>query len=127
MKIHKISKLDKSKGNASNKLEIPEFLYHATYKALVKKIMQKGLGGQTRKNYEDSADGIVYLAYDPYQAESYAEMSDMVPESWIDNIVILQISTNGLDKSLFAIDRNNQCCDTLEYKGIIPVSNIKIM
>jgi len=108
-------------------LDIPEVLYHATYKPLIKKIMQNGLGGKTRKNYEDSVSGIVYLAHDPDQAESYAETSDMVPEYWLNNIVILQINTTGLDKSLFAIDKNNQSGDTLEYKGIIPINNIKLI
>ena len=127
MKIHKITKFDQLIENVIGDLDIPEVLYHATYKPLIKKIMQNGLGGKTRKNYEDSVSGIVYLAYDVYQAESYAETSDMVPESWLDNIVILQINTTGLDKSLFAIDKNNQSGDTLEYKGIIPIGNIKVI
>lgn len=113
--------------NTSGNIDIPEVLYHATYKPLIKQILQNGLGGNTRKNYEDSVSGIVYLAYDQYQAESYAETSDMVPESWLDNIIILQINTIGLDKSLFAIDRNNQAGDTLEYQGIIPIGNIKVI
>lgn len=125
MKKHKISKFDQLIENIIGNLDIPQVLYHATYKPLIKKIMRNGLGGKTRKNYEDSVSGIVYLAYDPYQAESYAETSDMVPEDWLDNIIILQINTTGLDKSLFAIDKNNQSGDTLEYKGIIPIRNIK--
>jgi hypothetical protein len=127
MKIYKSSKFEKLIENVLDNINIPQVLYHATYKPLIKKIMQNGLGGKTRKNYENSVSGIVYLAYDPYQAESYAETSDMVPESWLDNIIILQINTTGLDKSLFAIDKNNQSGDTLEYKGIIPIGNIKII
>lgn len=123
MKIHEISKFNKLLEN----IDIPEVLYHATYKPLLKKIMQNGLGGNTRKNWEDSVSGVVYLAYDPYQAESYAETSDMVPESWLDNIVILQVNTIGLDKSLFSIDKNNLSGDTLEYNGIIPIKNIKYL
>lgn len=68
----KISKIEKN---------LPAILYHATYKPLLKKIMINGLGGNTRKNWEDSVTGVIYLAKDPYVAESYAETSDLVPES----------------------------------------------
>lgn len=111
----------------SNNINIPDVLYHATYKPLIKSIMKKGLGYTKRKNWEDSVTGIVYLAFDIDQAISYAETSDLVPEQWIDNIIVLQINTNGLDKSLFSIDKNNMAGDTLEYKGIIPIENIKVM
>ena len=108
-------------------IQIPQTLYHATYKPLLDSIMKNGLGGNNTKNWEDSVSGTVYLAYDKYQAESYAETSDMVPEDWLDEIVVLQINTNGLDESLFSVDKNNLSGDTLEYIGIIPPKNIKVL
>ena len=107
--------------------QIPQTLYHATYKPLLDSIMKNGLSGNNTKNWEDSVSGTVYLAYDKYQAESYAETSDMVDEEWLDNIVILQIDTTGLDKSLFSLDRNNLSNDTLEYRGIINPKNIQVL
>ena len=55
-------------------------------------------------------------------AESYAEESEMVPESWLDNIIILKIDTSKLDKSKLFTDQNVQDNegDTLEYRGVIP-------
>ncbi len=106
-------------------IKIPEFLYHATYKPLLKSIMTVGLcGKKTRKNWEDSVQGTVYLADDKYVAESYAESSDLVPESYLDKIVILKIDTKGLDKTKFSIDKNNQDGDTLEFKGVISPEHI---
>ena len=71
---------------------IPQYLYHATYKPLLKKIKETGLDtSSSKKAWDDSVSGYVYLALDPYVAESYAEESEMVPESWVDNIIILKI------------------------------------
>ncbi len=46
----------------------------------------------------------------------------MVPESWLDNIIILKVDTSKLDKSKLFIDQNvqNNEGDTLEYRGTIP-------
>jgi hypothetical protein len=102
---------------------VPPYLYHATYKPLLKKIKEVGLDtSSSKKAWEDSIPGYVYLALDPYVAESYAEESEMVPESWLDNIIILKVDTNKLDKSKLFIDQNVQDNegDTLEYRGVIP-------
>ncbi len=102
---------------------IPQFLYHATYKPLLKKIKEKGLDtSDSKKAWDDSVTGYVYLALDPYVAESYAEESEMVPESWLDSIIILKIDTGKLDKSKLFTDQNVQDNegDTLEYRGVIP-------
>ena len=57
--------------------EIPEFFYHATYKALLPSIEATGLDTrEVQLAWEDSKPGIVYLANDPAVAESYAEASD---------------------------------------------------
>lgn len=109
-------------------VNLPSVLYHATYKPRLKSIKLKGLGAGGKRNWEDSKRGIVYLALDPNVAESYAETSDMVPEEWLDEIVILKISTKGLDPNKFHIDSNVQdnTGDTVEYHGVIPVSNISL-
>jgi len=107
---------------------IPPVLYHATYKPRLKSIQLKGLGAGVERNWTDSKRGVVYLALDPDVAESYAETSDMVPDEWLDSIVILKISTAGLDPNKFHIDSNVQDNqgDTVEYHGVIPSSNISL-
>ena len=103
--------------------DVPQYLYHATYKPLLKKIKEIGLDtSSNKKAWDDSISGHVYLALDPYVAESYSEESEMVPESWLDNITILKVDTNKLDKSKLFIDQNVQDNegDTLEYRGVIP-------
>lgn len=104
-----------------------QILYHATYRPLLKSIKQHGLGGdKAQAKWEDSKPGVVYLATDPDVAESYAESSDVVPEEWLDAIVVLKINASGLDQSKLMTDQNvlgNQG-DTLEYHGVIPVSLI---
>jgi hypothetical protein len=63
---------------------------------------------------------VVYLARDPEVARSYAETSDMVPEEWLDAIVILAIDASRLDSRKLRQDRNVQDDDsTLEYHGVI--------
>ena len=98
-------------------------LYHATYKPLISKIKTQGL--DTRKAqmaWEDSKSGYIYLAKDPEVAVSYAETSDMVPDYWLDEIIILTIDSNKLDSEKLFIDQNVQDNqgDTLEYRGEIP-------
>jgi len=99
--------------------QLPKYLYHATYKPLIKSIIANGLGATTRKNWEASKSNVVYLAKDPFVAESYAEISESVPDEWVDNIVILKIDTSKLDRTQFYMDRNNQDGSTIEYHGII--------
>lgn len=106
------------------------FLYHATYKPLLNKIKTMGLDTRkARKAWEDSIPGHVYLAKDPEVAASYAESAEEeLPESWFDNIIILQIDTNKIDKSKLFADPNvkdeEYPEETLEYRGIIPWSAI---
>ena len=108
---------------------IPSVLYHATYRPLLKSIKQHGLGGdRAQAKWEDSVPGVVYLALDPNVAESYAESSEAVPEEWLDEIVVLKISTAALDQSKLKIDQNvlDNEGDTLEYHGVIPPSLISL-
>ena len=117
--------------SAHTHLSVPPVLYHATYRPLLRSIKRGGLGGpgSEKKKWEDSIHGAVYLALDPHVAESYAETSDSVPDDWLDEIVILQISTAGLNPSKFMLDRNvrDNAGDTVEYHGIIPLSNISVL
>ena len=104
-----------------------DILYHATYKPLLAKIQADGLDTtKSKKAWEDSKPGLVYLAKDIDVAGSYAESSEMVPDSWVDNIIVLHIDANKLDKSKLSTDQNVQDNkgDTLEYNGVIPWSAI---
>ena len=103
------------------------YLYHATYKPLLKKIKEKGLDtSDSRKAWDDSIPGYVYLAKDLEVAASYAESSEIVPDVWLDQIIILTIDVAQLDSNKLFIDQNVQDNegDTLEYRGIIPFSSI---
>lgn len=117
--------------SAHDHLSVPPVLYHATYRPLLRSIKRGGLGGpgSEKKKWEDSIHGAVYLALDPNVAESYAETSDSVPDEWLDEIVILQISTDGLNPGKFMLDRNvrDNAGDTVEYHGVIPLSNISLL
>lgn len=107
-----------------------QWLYHATYRPLLKSIKAHGLGGdQAQAKWEDSKPGVVYLATDPNVAESYAESSDAVPEHWLDEIVILKIAADKLDQSRLFVDQNVQdnTGDTLEYHGVIPVGGLSLL
>ncbi len=108
-------------------MDFPDKLYHATYRPLLASIQNHGLAGAgCRKNWDDSKEGVVYLALDPEVAESYAETADNVPDEWLDDIVILAILTSQLDLACLTSDGNvqNNPGDTLEYHGIIPWSAI---
>ena len=118
--------LFESWNESENSMNSP-YLYHATYKHLLKKIKQQGLDTRmSKKAWEDSIPGYVYLALDPEVAFSYAESSEEVPEEWIDNIVILKIDKYFLDQDKLFIDQNviDNVGDTLEYRGVIPWESI---
>jgi hypothetical protein len=100
-----------------------QYYYHATYKPLLKKIKEKGLDTRdSKKAWDDSVPGYVYLAKDLDVAASYAESSEMVPESWLDQIIVLTIDASKLDSDKIFDDTNvrNESTDTVEYRGVIP-------
>lgn len=109
--------------------DVPEFVYHATYKPALNDIRKFGLGSNKNKfkNWEDSKEGVVYLAPDPYVAESYAETSETVPEEWLEQIIVFKIETKSLDKSKLFIDENNLNEDTFEYHGVIPFKHLTLI
>jgi len=107
-------------------LNIPKYLYHATYKPFLKSIKEKGLGNTKTKMWSDSVAGVVYLADDEDVAYSYAETSEFLDEvedydKYADNIIILKIDSNKLDKTKLKKDANVIDGDsTFEYHGTIP-------
>lgn len=104
----------------------PQWLYHATYRPLLASIQKHGLGGSPAQvQWEDSQPGVVYLAVSSDIAESYAESNDLVPEEWLDDIVVLKVDASRLDPQRLKVDRNVQdnTGDTLEYHGVIPVDD----
>ena len=100
-----------------------QYLYHATYKPLLKKIKEKGLDTRdSKKAWDDSVPGYVYLAKDLDVAASYAESSDIVPDEWLDQIIVLTIDSSKLDQDKIFDDENvrNESTDTVEYRVVIP-------
>ena len=116
--------------------KVPSKLYHATYRQFLNSIKKKGLGNTKKKMWSDSKPGVVYLADDPWAAESYAEESEYIdsvedPDDYLDNIIILEVDTSKLDSSKLYIDENvlldaDEENSTWEYHGIIPWEAIKI-
>ena len=108
---------------------IPTHLYHATYKPLLPSIKKKGLiKNHQNKNWEDSKN-FIYLATSKDIAESYAETSDVVPEEWIDQIIVFKVDTNKLDLNQLSIDKNLQQeakLSAYQYNKDIPFSDLKI-
>lgn len=108
---------------------IPKKLYHATYLPFLNSIKASGLGNTKNKMWTDSKTGVVYLAKDPWIAESYAEESEWLDYKedvyeYLDNIVILEIDTDKLDVNNLYRDENILPGDDevigFEYHGIIP-------
>ena len=84
---------------------IPRVLYHATYASLLPDIKHYGLVKGKRKNWDISGD-YIYLSADKDNAYSYAETSEIVPEEWLHDIIVLKIDTSKLDLSKLDIDHN---------------------
>jgi hypothetical protein len=115
---------------------LPSKLYHATYRQFLNSIKKKGLGNTKKKMWSDSKPGVVYLADDPWVAESYAEESEYIdsvedPDDYLDNIIILEVDTSKLDTSKLYIDENvlldaDEENSTWEYHDVIPWEAIKI-
>ena len=106
-------------------------LYHATYLPFLDSIKANGLGTTENKMWEDSKPGVVYLANDPWVAESYAESAELADEVLLDNIIILEIDTTKLDSNKLFVDQNvlideDEENATWEYHGIIPWEACKI-
>ena len=97
-------------------------LYHATLEPYLAGIKKSGLGNSPTKNYPDSKD-VVYLASDPEEAISYAEVAE-TPEEY--KIIVFEIDVNDLDSSKLSADRNViGGKTTFEYHGVIPFTALK--
>ena len=116
--------------NLNEEDEIPEFLYHGTFRPLLPKINVEGLKIEgTKKNYPDAVGAGIYLDRTPEGAEAWAEESETVPEDWLDKIVVLEIATKYLDKLSFGSDPNvldseDTLAQTFVYKEDIPAKAI---
>lgn len=117
-------------------LSIPEKLYHATYKQFLDSIKANGLGNTTNRMWTDSRPGVVYLAQEPWEAEDYAEQAEWLDDkedadSYLNNIVVLEIDTSKLDTDNLMRDENilPGGIDTIgfEYHGIIPWSACNLL
>lgn len=106
-------------------------LYHATRQRFIGNIKKEGLHAKTKKSFEGQIGaGLVYFASDVDVAASYVECADNIPESWEDdNIVVLAVNENNLNRNKFYKDPNIQGDDnsTIAYKGCIPPSTLGIL
>jgi hypothetical protein len=111
-------------------VEVPKYLYHGTFKPLLDKIKSEGLKIEgTVKNYSDSEEGLVYLAKTPEEAEAFAAVSETVPDEWIDQIVVLKIDIDKLDKNKVEEDPNVRDTEvmTYQYSQDIPPEALEVI
>ena len=98
--------------------DIPEILYHATYKRRLRNIKLNGLIPGKKKNWEGSKKDVVYLATDYEEAGSFVECDETDSE---DDIYVISIDASKLNLDNLSRDENVIDGDsTYEYKGIIP-------
>lgn len=83
------------------------YLYHATDREHLESILQNGLVTNSPFcNWDrETCTGKVFLALDAIAAESYVEAQEDEPE----DIVVLKINLEDLDKRFFGRDENNRC------------------
>ena len=109
---------------------VPEFLYHATYEALIPSIKRTGLDSREGElSWEFSIPGTVYLSNDPDVAESYAEAAEEVSDEVYDSgIVVLKVASKDLaiDKLFDDSNVKDDFSDTFEYRGVIPWGMLSI-
>ena len=103
-------------------------LYHATYGPLIPSIKEKGLIPRFFEAWKDIQWGI-YLANNQEEARSYCECADneeVIPDEWLDDIVVLEIDQDKLDQTKLLVDPNvktdHKHFSTYIYKGVIPTN-----
>lgn len=111
-------------------------MYHATYLENLDSIFKHGLDpNYSLKNWESSKN-VVCLAPSPEEAESFAETTEIIEfdddmSYLLDEIVILEIDMNQLNKEQILQDSNIRDDEIpydglcFEYHGVIPPSAIK--
>ena len=146
MKLHLNESLFESWGDKSDPETVPELIgskvvYHATYKPYWEEIKKEGFikpGKHSNWGDEFKTKNNIYLSKDYYNALSYAETAEEVPEEFLDQIVVLEIDADKLDVDHLDPD-HNQVYDydgevqledpltwvELQYDLSIPVSAIK--
>lgn len=112
------------------KFDIPEVVYHATYRHLLDSILEHGLGHSEHRPqsmWSDSDPTQVYLAENIDVALSYAETAEYAEDDWLDNVVVIGIYTNQLNTSKLRLDPNLQdnTGDSFIYDGVIPCKSFK--
>ena len=115
----------KTSGTEVAYINIPEVLYHATYRHLLDSILTNGLGHpdfKPQKMWCDSDPRMVYLAENVDAALSYAETSEEAADDWLDNVIVIAISTARIDAHKLGLDPNiqNNTGDSFVYSGVIP-------
>ena len=116
-------------------------LYHATYKPYWEEIKKEGfIRPGAHQNWGDTfkTKYNIYLSKDYYNALSYAETAEEVPEELLNQIIILEISADKLDidhldpdyNQVYDYDSEAQIEDPLtwvelQYDLPIPISAIK--
>lgn len=118
--------------------EIPEKLYHATYRPLLDEIMSSGIvpGGKDIQNFDWSGK-FVYLTEGVENAISFVEASenDDIPEEWLDDIVVLEVDVSKLDLTKIAPDENwnpstgegEEGYRSFQYDGIVYPDAITVL
>lgn len=118
--------------------EIPEKVYHATYRALLDEILDGGIvpGGKDIQNFDWSGK-YVYLAETPENAISFVENAEneSIPEEWLDDIVVLEVDMSKLDLTNMAPDENwnpsiedgEEGYRSFQYNGIVPPEAIRVL
>ena len=118
--------------------EIPEKLYHATYRPLLEEILSGGIvpGGSNIQNF-DWAGKFVYLAETVENAISFVEVSENedIPEEWFGDIVVLEVDVSKLDLTKMMPDENwnpataegEEGYRSFQYEGVVSPDSITVL
>lgn len=112
-------------------------LYHATFRKNLDGIKKFGLKSIPEKNWEDCEDGYVYLANDPFVAESNCEtVADMLEDDALceEDIIVFGVKKEDLDLENFELiqDPNiifeeDEEIYSFAYSGTIPANLLYVI